>query len=63
MKSEVLTNSGLSILPTVAMVLFVLVFIGVVIWTFKKSNNEVFKASEQIPLDDSNLENQENNNE
>ncbi|MCB9063038.1 MAG: cbb3-type cytochrome c oxidase subunit 3 [Halobacteriovoraceae bacterium] len=60
MKSEVLNSAGYTVLPIIAMILFALVFLGVVFKTMRKSNESDYKESEQLPLD---LNNQENNNE
>jgi cytochrome c oxidase cbb3-type subunit IV len=58
------TIDGVSVFPIIGLILFFLIFIGVVIWAFKADKNYI-KKMENIPLDNSNevLTNTENKNE
>ena len=58
------TIEGVSVFPIIGLILFFLIFIGVVIWAFKADKNYI-KKMENIPFDNSNevLTNTENKNE
>lgn len=45
-------NFDMPILPMVALFMFLFLFIGILIWTFKKSNIVVFKNGQNLPLED-----------
>ena len=44
------TISGITIFPLISMVLFFLIFLGIVFWTFKADKSYLKKMSE-LPLD------------
>jgi cbb3-type cytochrome oxidase subunit 3 len=50
--SDVLGQAGLSVYAQVALVLFVLAFIGIIIYVFAKKNRETFDRARMLPLDD-----------
>ncbi len=47
------TKAELGWVGEISTVLFLLFFIGVIIYTFKRSNRKVFEEAAQLPLDDS----------
>ncbi|MBL1212613.1 MAG: cbb3-type cytochrome c oxidase subunit 3 [Ignavibacteriae bacterium] len=58
------TIDGVSIFPIIGLILFFLIFIGIVIWAFK-ADKKYIKKMENIPLENDNEEstNTENENE
>lgn len=50
--SDVMSASGLSMYAIVALVLFVIAFLGVLIMTFRPGAAERHRRDAQIPLDD-----------
>lgn len=54
MISENLSNiEGVSIFPVIALILFVLIFAGAIIWVFRLDKKYI-KQMEKIPLDSNN---------
>lgn len=65
MISDILsTTEGVSIYAIIALILFVLLFLGVIVWTFKADKNYITKMK-NLPLNGENnsINNPENNNE
>ncbi len=55
MRKEVFANMDLSILPMIATLLFIAVFVGVCIWVFRRGSTEIYhKASTDLLEDDNN---------
>jgi cbb3-type cytochrome oxidase subunit 3 len=54
MKKEVMANmdAALTWMPVAALLIFLVVFIGVLIWSFRKGSDEVYKDAENTVLDD-----------
>ncbi len=52
MKSEVLSNFTFTLLPTMALVLFFVMFTGVVIWVYRKSSGKVYGEASNLPLNE-----------
>lgn len=50
--SDVVSNSGLSGYAEVALVLFLLAFLGIVIATFRPSQKKRMDAASRLPFDD-----------
>ena len=50
--SDIMANAGLSIYAEVALVLFMLAFLGVVWWVLRRANTARWKRAAQMPLDD-----------
>lgn len=50
--SDVLGQAGLGMYSQIALVLFVLAFVGIVVYVFAKKNRETFDRAKMIPLDD-----------
>ena len=50
MKSQVLSQFNIPMLPVIALILFTTLFAGVVWWVTKKSNRERYEQAAQIPL-------------
>lgn len=53
MKAEAVTAFHIPGLPMIGLILFTVVFIGIVIWTFHSSNREKFEVASRLPLEDS----------
>lgn len=65
MISDILsTTEGVSIYAIIALLSFVLLFLGVIVWTFKADKNYITKM-ENLPLNSENISinNPENSNE
>jgi cbb3-type cytochrome oxidase subunit 3 len=56
------TIEGVSIYPIIGLILFFLIFIGIVIWALK-ADKKYIKKMENIPLDNEEPTNTENENE
>ncbi len=52
MFKEVMAAMNMDILPTIALLLFVTVFVGVVIWSFRKGSSKVYENVSSSALDD-----------
>lgn len=52
MFKDTIASMNISILPTTALVLFLLVFVGVVIWSFRKGSKEVYETISNNALND-----------
>lgn len=50
--SDVMSASGLSGFAEMGLVIFVVVFIGIVFYTFSRRNRDRFQRARKIPLDD-----------
>ncbi len=50
--SDIMANAGLSIYAEVALVLFMLAFLGIVWWVLRRANTVRWKSAAQMPLDD-----------
>lgn len=50
--SDIMSHAGLSVYAEVALVLFLLAFVGIVWWVFRPSARDRWKQAAQIPLDD-----------
>ena len=54
MIQESLSHLHWSVLPVVSMFLFLSVFIGVLIWVFRKESNGIYKQMGELPLEENN---------
>ena len=52
MKSQVFKNFDLTILPSIGMILFLIIFLGMIIWIFRKDSKSIYKELSNIPLDE-----------
>ncbi len=52
MKQAVLANWDLPLLSVAALILFVVCFFCYTLWTYRKSNKEMYDAASFIPLND-----------
>lgn len=52
MKSEVLSNFAMPGLTIAAFIIFLVFFISVVFWTFRKGTKELYEDVSEIPLSD-----------
>jgi cbb3-type cytochrome oxidase subunit 3 len=50
--SDIMANAGLSIYAEVALVLFVLAFLGITWWVFRRANTARWQRAAMMPLDD-----------
>lgn len=50
--SDIMGNAGLSGYAQVALVLFLLAFLGIVWWVFRPANRHRWESDAQMPLDD-----------
>lgn len=50
MKSEFLANYGLIDLNCFAMVLFLAIFFGAVLWVYRKSGRDYYRYMENLPF-------------
>ena len=55
MIQDVITRSANSLWPIIALIIFVLCFVGVLIWTYR-GRKDRFKREAALPLDDSTSE-------
>ncbi len=51
MKQLVLSNWNIPMLPTIALLLFASIFLGVIWWVSRKESRELYKKIERLPLD------------
>jgi|LakMenEpi03Aug12_release.lakeMendotaPanAssembly.Ray.scaffolds.fasta_scaffold3690609_1 hypothetical protein len=49
---EFLSHVHWSALPIVSMLLFIAVFVGAVVWVFRKESSEVYAELGNLPLDE-----------
>ncbi|EQC43955.1 cbb3-type cytochrome c oxidase subunit 3 [Bacteriovorax sp. Seq25_V] len=52
MFKEAIAAVNMNILPTIALLLFVSVFVGVVIWSFRKGSSKVYESVSSNALND-----------
>lgn len=52
--SDIMGNAGLSGYAMVALILFVLAFLGIVWWVFRPSHKNRWESDAMMPLDDLN---------
>jgi len=52
MKKEVIASMDMSILPTIGLLLFLAVFIGVFLWSFRKGSDLTYEEAGLKALDD-----------
>jgi len=50
--SDAVGHSGLAVYAEVALVIFFLVFVGVVVYVFARGNKQRFERARRMPLDD-----------
>ena len=50
--SDIMSHAGLAIYAEVALVLFLLAFLGIIWWVFRSSNTARFEREALLPLDD-----------
>ena len=50
--SDVMSNMGLTSFAEIGLVLFFLVFVGIVIYTFLKRNRKKYEEASMLPLQD-----------
>ena len=50
--SDIMAHAGLAFYPTVALVLFLVVFVAILIWVFSRSNRDRWASDARMPLDD-----------
>ena len=50
--SDIMEHAGLAFYPSVALVLFLLVFVVITVWVFRRSNRDRWAADARMPLDD-----------
>jgi cbb3-type cytochrome oxidase subunit 3 len=50
--TDVMSGAGLAGYAVAAMILFMLVFVGVVVWTFWPGRRREMEAASRLPLDD-----------
>ena len=52
MKSEILSRTDLLFLPELSLVLFVLVFVGAIVWILRPGARAAYERRAQLPLCD-----------
>ena len=50
--SDIMGNAGLSIYAEVALVLFMVAFLGIVWWVLRRKNTARWRRAARMPLDD-----------
>ena len=50
--ADIMAHAGLAFYPSVALVLFVLVFLAILVWAFRRGNRDRWAAAARMPLDD-----------
>ena len=50
--SDIMSHAGLAIYAEWALVLFMVAFVGIVLWVFRPGNKSRFDSDAQMPLDD-----------
>jgi len=52
MKTAVLSQFDMSILPITTMILFMSLFFGVIYWLFRQESKEIYSEAKNMPLND-----------
>lgn len=52
MIKDVVKNFPYELMPTLVMMGFVLFFVAMVIWVFRKNSSEIYKHAENLPFSD-----------
>lgn len=55
MFKEVMANMNLQVLPSISLLLFFAVFIGTVVWSFRKKSSEIYTEVSNNALSDGSL--------
>lgn len=55
MKAQVLANFGHTWLPSLALILFLSVFISMLLMIYRKGTNELYAKANSLPLDEGEL--------
>jgi cbb3-type cytochrome oxidase subunit 3 len=50
--SDIMSGSGLHLFAEIGLVLFLLLFAGVLVYTFARRNRDTFERARHAPLDD-----------
>jgi cbb3-type cytochrome oxidase subunit 3 len=50
--SDIMSGSGLHVFAEIGLILFLLLFAGVIAYTFARRNRETFERARHAPLDD-----------
>jgi cbb3-type cytochrome oxidase subunit 3 len=50
MRSQIFKNFDLVLLPTWGMILFLTVFVGMFLWTFRKGSKKYYEEIQQLPI-------------
>lgn len=50
--SDIMSGSGLHLFAEIGLIVFLLFFAGVVVYTFARRNRDVFERARHAPLDD-----------
>ena len=50
--SDIMEHAGLAFYPSVALVLFFIVFLGILVWVFRRSSRDRWVMDARMPLDD-----------
>lgn len=61
MNTEILTGVAWPALSIAGFFIFLLVFAGVIFWTFRKGSKEIYKDIESAPLDEAETVNRSHN--
>jgi len=52
MKQIVLANINSPLLPMLGLALFIALFVGILLWIYRKDSNEHYKTMENLPMND-----------
>ena len=55
MKNEILSRTDLLLLPELSLVLFLLIFVGTLLWIFRPGARATYQRRAQLPLVDDEL--------
>ena len=55
---ELLTNLHWSTLPTLGMMLFLTLFVGCLLWVYRKGSEQIYQKISQLPLENETLVNE-----
>jgi cytochrome c oxidase cbb3-type subunit IV len=56
MKQHVLSFFPMKSLPMIGLILFLVLFVGVLIWVFRRNSDQFYKKMGQMPLDNEEIQ-------
>jgi cbb3-type cytochrome oxidase subunit 3 len=50
--SEIMAQAGLTVYAEIGLVLFLILFLGILVYTFRRRNRSKFERARRLPLED-----------